>query len=74
MGEDKVTTRINNGELYKERVVNVIIDTDEQPNVLAGTEATLRHYKSDYSFEAEFDELRPVLLPTATPLTRAAER
>ena len=58
MGEDKVTIRINNGELYKERVVNVIIDTDEQPNVLAGTEATLRHYKSDYSFEAEFDELK----------------
>ena len=58
MGEDKVTIRINNGELYKERVVNVIIDTDEQPNVLAGTEATLRHYKSDFSFEAEFDELK----------------
>ena len=58
MGLDKVTIRINNGELYKERVVNVIIDTDEQPNVLAGTEATLRHYKSDYSFEAEFDELK----------------
>ena len=58
MGLDKVTIRINNGELYKERVVNVIIDTDEQPNVLAGTEATLRHYKSDFSFEAEFDELK----------------
>ena len=58
MGEDKVTIRINNGELYKERVVNVIIDTDEQPNVLAGKEATLRHYKADYSFEAQYDELK----------------
>ena len=34
MGLDKVTIRINNGELYKERVVNVIIDTDEQPMCL----------------------------------------
>lgn len=58
IGEDNLKITVNNGGSYKERTVNVVIDSEEQPNILAGTEATLRHYKSDYSFEAEYDEYK----------------
>ena len=58
MGADKLTITVDNGGMYKERSVNVLIDSESQPNVLAGKEATLRHYKADYSFEAQYDELK----------------
>lgn len=58
IGEDKITVNVNNGGAYKERGVNVVIDSEEQPNVLKGVEATLRHYKSDYAFGAEYNEYK----------------
>lgn len=58
LGEDNVKITVDNGGAYKESNVNVIIDSEERPNVLAGTEATLRHYKEDYSFEAPYDEFK----------------
>lgn len=55
IGEDKLTISVGNNDSYKERTVKVIIDTEKQTNVLAGAEATLRHYKSDWSFDAEYE-------------------
>lgn len=58
LGVDNVKITVNNGGSYKESTVNVTVDSEERPNVLAGTEATLRHYKEDYSFEAPYDEFK----------------
>lgn len=58
IGTDVVMVRINNNGAYKERTVDVVIDSDDQPNVLGGQEADVRHYKEDYSFEAAYDELK----------------
>lgn len=55
IGEDEITITVNNGGSYKVRTVNVTIDSDDRPNVLKGAEATVRHYKADYTPEAEFD-------------------
>lgn len=56
IGSDKITVNVNNGGAYKERTVNVTIDSDSQPNVLEGKTAKLRHYNADYSYEATYDE------------------
>lgn len=56
LGHDKVTLRLNNGHAYKEFIVPVIVNSNDRPNVLNGAKATLRHYKADYSFEAQYDE------------------
>ena len=54
-GEDNVIINVNNGGSYQERTVKVTIDSDTQPNVLAGQTATVRHYQADYSYEASFN-------------------
>ena len=36
------------------------IDSEKAPNILSGMTAQLRQYKSDYSFEAEYDEYTTV--------------
>lgn len=56
IGSDVVTITLNNGGAYKERSVNATIDSNTQPNVLAGRSAKLRHYNADYSYEATYDE------------------
>ena len=56
IGSDRVVINVNNGGGYKERTVNVTIDTDSQPNVLAGLTAKLRKYNADYSYEATYTE------------------
>ena len=56
MGVEKVTITVDNGGSYKERVVNISIDSKTQPNILTGATAEVRHYKNDYSFEATFDK------------------
>lgn len=55
-GQDNVTITINNGGAYQERTLTVTIDSDTQPNILAGKTATVRHYKADYSYEAAYNE------------------
>ena len=54
-GEDNVVININNGGSYQERTLKVTIDSNTQPNVLAGQTATVRHYQADYSYEASFN-------------------
>lgn len=56
IGTDNVKIVVNNGGAYKERNVAVTIDTNTQPNVLAGKKAKLRKYNSDYSYEATYKE------------------
>lgn len=56
IGVASVVVTVNNGGAYKERTVSVTIDSDEQPNVLAGKTAKLRHYNADYSYEATYSE------------------
>lgn len=56
LGTSVLTIRVNNGIVYKEAIVNVDIDSDSQPNVLAGQSAILRQYLADYSFEAKHND------------------
>lgn len=58
MGTGSVVIRVDNGGAYQEVTVNVSVDSKEQPNILSGMEATVRHYKSDYSYEAQYDEYK----------------
>lgn len=55
-GLDNVTITVNNGGAYQERTVAVTIDSDTQPNILAGRTAKVRHFKADYSYEAAYNE------------------
>ena len=54
MGVEKVTITVDNGGSYKERVVNISIDSNTQPNILTGATAEVRHYNNDYSYEATY--------------------
>ena len=54
-GVDNITITINNGGAYQERTLTLTIDSDTQPNILAGKTATVRHYKADYSYEAAYN-------------------
>lgn len=56
MGTDNVVITVNNGGAYKERTVEISIDANTQPNILTGTTAEVRHYKNDYSYEAQYDK------------------
>lgn len=55
-GLDNVTITINNGGSYQQRTLAVTVDSNTQPNILAGKTATVRHYKADYSYEAKYNE------------------
>ena len=55
-GSATVTITVNNGGAYQERNVAVTIDSETQPNILAGRNAIVRHYKQDYSYEAAYNE------------------
>ena len=55
-GLDNVTITVNNGGSYQERSIAVTIDSDTQPNILAGRTAKVRHFKADYSYEATYNE------------------
>ena len=54
IGESQLVVRVNNGGLYKEVTLNITIDAGDQPNVLQGAQAEVRHYDSDYSYEATY--------------------
>ena len=56
IGTDKLTINVDNGGAYKERTVDVIIDSQTQPNVLSGITGKLRKYNSNYSYEATYSE------------------
>lgn len=56
IGESRIVIRLQNGGAYKEAVVSVTIDSDSQPNVLGNMAAIVRHYKADYSYEAQYEE------------------
>lgn len=56
MGVENLVITIDNGGSYKEHTVLVSIDADSQPNILTGATAEVRHYQSDYSYEASFDK------------------
>ena len=56
MGVEKVTITVDNGGSYKERVVNISIDSNTQPNILTGATAEVRHYTGDYGFGVAFDK------------------
>lgn len=55
IGESDVTIQVKNGGAYVETVVKVIVDSPDAANVLRGVQAEVRHYKSDYSYEAKYD-------------------
>lgn len=73
IGTDNVKIVVNNGGSYKERVVAVTIDSQTQPNVLAGKTAKLRKFKSDYSYEAEFDEFEVTKLTDGNTTDEACD-
>lgn len=54
IGVEKLTITVDNGGAYKERVVNINIDSNTQPNILTGATAEVRHYNNDYSYEATY--------------------
>ncbi len=56
IGVDNVTITVNNGGAYKERTVQISIDAESQPNILTNATAEVRHYKNDYSYEAQYDK------------------
>lgn len=56
VGTDVITVKVTNGGKYREANINLTIDDPTLTNILAGKEATLRHYKTDYSFSAAYDE------------------
>ena len=56
MGVEKLTITVDNGGTYKERVVNISIDSNTQPNILTGATAEVRHYKGDGGFGVAFDK------------------
>ena len=68
-GLDNVTITINNGGAYQERTLAVTIDSDTQPNILAGKTALVRHYKADYSYEAKYNEYEMQTLTDGDKLT-----
>ena len=47
VGRCEVEVRVTNGTAYKVGRVNVSVDDNTQPSVLAGATATVRHYKAD---------------------------
>ena len=49
LGSDRVKAVVTNGETLRETTFDIAVDTDEQPNVLAGRTATLRKYNRDWS-------------------------
>lgn len=55
IGETDVRVRLVNDGSYKEAIVKVTVDNNDQPNVLADATAEVRHYKADYSFEAAYN-------------------
>ena len=55
-GVDNITVTVNNGGAYQERTLAVTIDSDTQPNILAGKTAQVRHYQADYSYEAAYNQ------------------
>lgn len=57
IGHGEMAVRLYNGGVYKELAVKVLTDAAQAPNVLAGRTATLRQFKSDYSFNAEYTDL-----------------
>lgn len=60
IGETKLTIRVNNGGVYKETTAIVVTDCPDQPNVLINRNAIVRHYKSDHSYEAQYDEFNVI--------------
>lgn len=56
MGVEKLTITVDNGGSYKERIVNISIDSNTQPNILTGATAEIRHYTGDYGFGVTFDK------------------
>lgn len=57
IGQGEMVLRLYNGGVYKELAVKVLTDAAQAPNVLAGRTAILRHFNSDYSFNAEYTDL-----------------
>ena len=56
MGVEKLTITVDNGGTYKERVVNISIDSNTQPNILTGATAEVRHYQGNGGFGVTFDK------------------
>lgn len=56
MGVEKLTITVDNGGTYKERVVNISIDSNTQPNILTGATAEVRHYQGNGGFGVAFDK------------------
>lgn len=69
IGEDNITITINNGGSYQERTLAVTINSESQPNILAGMTATVRHYQADYSYEAAFNTYNVQTLTDGDKLT-----
>lgn len=53
IGTSTITVRVNNGEDYRQKTINVTVDNAEQESVLAGMSAEIRYYSTDYSESAQ---------------------
>lgn len=56
IGTDVITMKVSNGGSYKLLSINVTIDDANQPNILSGLNAEVRHYKGDYGYGVEYDK------------------
>ena len=73
IGESDILITVTNGAAYKEAEVKVYVDNAERPNVLAGLDARLRHYKDDYSATASYDETTVATLTDGDTATEGCE-
>ena len=73
IGESDILITVSNGAAYKEAGVKVYIDNENRPNILAGLDAKLRHYKEDYSTTAAFDETTVSTLTDGNTVEEACE-
>lgn len=54
MGASSIVVRVDNGEDYRQKTIEVTVDDTEQESVLAGMDAEIRYYSTDYSENAEY--------------------
>lgn len=54
IGTSTIVVRVDNGEDYRQKTINVTIDDAGQESVLAGMDAEIRYYLTDYSEGASY--------------------
>jgi endo-beta-N-acetylglucosaminidase D len=55
IGETTIKVQVVNGPSYIETTVNLVVDSNNAVNMLAGKTAEVRHYTADYSYSAAYN-------------------